>query len=109
MFWPRFVCDCVLAFATTLKQLVGRPKFKSVDFTIKSMVALITVSLIIGLLTIGFQSPVNWGGYHGRYVNNFIVHFFGWSGAVILCLFLISLLCCDLLARFYQLDNANKA
>ncbi len=74
----------------TLKQLVGRPKFKSVDFTIKSMVALITVSLIIGLLTIGFQSPVNWGGYHGRYVNNFIVHFFGWSGAVILCLFLIS-------------------
>ncbi len=77
-------------FAMTLKQLVGRPKFKSVDFTIKSMVALITVSLIIGLLTIGFQSPVNWGGYHGRYVNNFIVHFFGWSGAVILCLFLIS-------------------
>lgn len=77
-------------FGMTLKQLVGHPRFKSVDFTIKSMVALITVSLIIGLLTIGFQSPVNWGGYHGRYVNEFIMHFFGVTGALILCLFMIS-------------------
>lgn len=77
-------------FAMSLKQLVGRPRFKSVDFTIKCLVALITVSLIIGLLTIGFESPVNWGGYHGRYVNEFIVRFFGMTGAGILCLFMIS-------------------
>lgn len=76
--------------AMAMKQLIGKPRFKSVDFTIKSLVALITVSLIIGLLTIGFQSPVNWGGYHGRYVNEFIVHFFGWTGAVILCVFLVA-------------------
>ena len=76
--------------AMALKQLVGKPRFKSVDFTIKSLVALVTVSLIIGLATIGFESPVNWGGYHGRYVNEFIIHFFGWTGAVILCLFLIA-------------------
>jgi S-DNA-T family DNA segregation ATPase FtsK/SpoIIIE len=75
--------------AMSLKQLVGKPRFKSVDFTIKSLVALITVSLIIGLLTIGLNSPVNWGGNHGRYVNEFIVKFFGWTGAVILCLFMI--------------------
>ncbi|MBD5358200.1 MAG: DNA translocase FtsK [Bacteroides sp.] len=77
-------------FAMAMKQLVGRPKFKSVDFTIKSLVALITVSLIIGLLTISLQSPVNWGGYHGRYVNEFIIHFFGYTGAIILCLFMVS-------------------
>lgn len=77
-------------FAMAIKRLTGMPKFKSVDFTIKSLVALITVSLIIGLATIGLQSPVNWGGYHGRYVNEFIISFFGWTGAVILCLFLIS-------------------
>ena len=76
--------------AMALKQLVGKPRFKSVDFTIKSMVALVTVSLIIGLVTIGLQSPVNWGGYHGRYVNEFIIHFLGWTGAVILCIFLIA-------------------
>ena len=79
----------VWLFAMALKQLVGKPRFKSVDFTIKCFVALITVSLIIGLLTIGLKSPVNWGGFHGRYVNDFIIHFFGWTGAVILCLFLI--------------------
>ncbi|MDE5774068.1 MAG: DNA translocase FtsK [Muribaculaceae bacterium] len=70
----------------SLKLLIGRPKFKSVNFTIKCIVALITVSLIIGLLTLGFNSPVNWGGYHGRYVNEFLIHFLGWTGAVILCL-----------------------
>lgn len=79
----------VWLFAMSLKQLVGKPRFKSVDFTIKCFVALITISLIIGLWTIGFQTPVNWGGYHGRFVNDFIIHFLGWAGAGILCLFLI--------------------
>ena len=78
-------------FAMAMKLLVGRPRFKSVDFTIKSLVALVTVSLIVGLLTMGMHSTVNWGGYHGRYVNEFVVHFLGWTGAVILCLFLIAL------------------
>lgn len=77
--------------AMALKLLVGRPRFKSVDFTIKSMVALITVSLIVGLLTISMHTSVNWGGYHGRYVNEFVIHFLGGIGAVILCLFFICL------------------
>lgn len=77
--------------AMALKLLVGRPRFKSVDFTIKSTVALITVSLIVGLLTISMHTSVNWGGYHGRYVNEFVIHFLGGIGAVILCLFFICL------------------
>lgn len=72
--------------AMSLKLLVKWPKFKSVNFTIKCFVALITASLIIGLLTIGFETPVNWGGYHGRYVNEFIMHFVGWPGAALLCI-----------------------
>lgn len=75
----------------SLKLLSGWPKFKTVNFTIKCLVALITVSLIVGLLTLGFNSPVNWGGYHGRYVNAFIVEFLGWSGAVLLCLMLVAI------------------
>ncbi len=78
-------------FAMASKNLLGKPKFKSVDFTIKSLVALITLSLIVGLLTIGFNSTVNWGGYHGRYVNEFIKSFLGWSGAAILCIFMLAL------------------
>lgn len=74
-----------------LKMLLGVPKFKTVNFTIKCIVALITVSLIIGLFTLGFDSPVNWGGYHGRYANEFVIHFLGWIGAVILCLMLVAI------------------
>lgn len=77
--------------AIGMKLISGKPKFKPVNFTIKCLVALITLSLIVGLLTIGLQSSVNWGGYHGRYVNEFVIHFLGWSGAVILCVFM---LCC---------------
>lgn len=78
-------------FAIGLRLISGKPRFKTVNFTIKCLVALITLSLIVGLFTIGMQTQVNWGGYHGRYVNEFIIHFLGWSGAVILCIFMV---CC---------------
>lgn len=78
-------------FAMTLKLLAGRPKFRSVDFTIKCVVALLILSMVVGLLTISSNSAVNWGGYDGRYVNEFIINFVGWSGAVLVCLFLVAL------------------
>lgn len=77
-------------FGMSLKHLVGKPKFKTLNFTIKCLVALVTLSLIVGIFTIGFDSPVNWGGFHGRYVNEFVIHFIGWTGAVILCLFMVA-------------------
>ncbi|MBD5370185.1 MAG: DNA translocase FtsK [Bacteroides sp.] len=76
--------------AVALRLLSGKPRFKLLNFTIKCIVALITVSLIVGLVTISLNSSVNWGGYHGRYVNEFIIGFVGWTGAVILCLALIA-------------------
>lgn len=75
--------------AMTLKLLAGKPHFKSVDFTIKCFVALITISLIVGLSSIGLDTKINLGGYHGRYVNQFIIDFIGWPGAGLLCLFLV--------------------
>lgn len=76
--------------AMSLKLLVGRPRFKAVNFTIKCLIVLITVSLIIGLWTSGAHSQVNWGGYHGRYVNEFIIGFAGWTGAVLLSVFMVA-------------------
>lgn len=74
-----------------LKQLTGRPRFKTVNFTIKCLVAFITVSLMVGLATIGMDSTVNWGGWHGRYVNEFIISFFGWTGGVVLCVMMLGI------------------
>ena len=77
--------------ALSMRLLTGKPRFKTVNFTIKCLVALITVSLIVGLATIGMHTSVNWGGFHGRYVNEFIINFIGWTGAGLLCLFMVSL------------------
>lgn len=81
-------------FAMGLRLLSGKPRFKPLNFTIKCLIAFITLSLIVGLLTIGTASTVNWGGYHGRYINEFILHFVGWSGAILLSIFM---LCCFVL------------
>ena len=52
--------------------------------------ALITVSLVIGLVTYSMHTAVNWGGYHGTYVNEFIISFIGSVGAVLLSIFMIA-------------------
>ena len=80
----------VWLLAISMRLLVGRPKFKVVDFTIKCIIVLITVSLIIGLVTYNVHTPVNWGGYHGTYVNEFIIGFVGNIGAVLLSLFMLA-------------------
>ena len=74
-----------------LKLLVGRPRFRTLDFTLKCLIAFITLSLIVGLFTIGSNTVINWGGYHGRYVNEWIIGFLGWWGAAILCLVMVAL------------------
>lgn len=74
-----------------LRLLIGKPKFKPLNFTIKCLIGFITLSLIVGLITIGSNTAINWGGYHGRYVNEWIIGFLGWWGAVILCIVMIAI------------------
>ena len=73
----------------SMRMLIGKPAFKPLNFTIKCLIGFITLSLIIGLFSIGSNTTINWGGYHGRYVNEFVIHFLGWAGAIILCIFMI--------------------
>lgn len=69
----------------------GVLRFKTVNFTIKCLVALITTSLIIGLATIALDSHFFWGGAHGYVINERIIHYLGWTGAAMLCLLLVAL------------------
>lgn len=69
----------------------GVLRFKTVNFTIKCMVALVTTSLIIGLATIALDSHFFWGGAHGYVINERIIHHLGWAGAVMLCVLLVAL------------------
>ncbi len=81
----------IWALVMGLKLLTGRPKLKTVNFTIKCLVALITVSLIIGQITIAMDTTVNWGGVHGRFVADQVASLFGRIGGVILCLFMVAI------------------
>lgn len=75
----------------SLKLLLGQPKFRPLDFTIKSLIAMITLSVVVGMLCIGLDTTVNWGGFHGRLINEKVYEFIGWSGAFILSVVLISI------------------
>ncbi len=75
----------------SLKLLIGYPKFRTLDFTIKSLIAFITLSVVIGMVSIGLDTDINWGGFHGRYINEIIYAYIGWSGAIIISVVLISI------------------
>ncbi len=90
-FGVGFVVAIVWLICMSLKLLVGYPRFRTLDFTIKSLIAMITLSVVIGLLSIGLDTPVNWGGFHGRYINEQIYGFVGWTGAFILSIVLVAI------------------
>ncbi|MDE6696944.1 MAG: DNA translocase FtsK [Muribaculaceae bacterium] len=75
----------------SMKLLIGYPKFRILDFTLKSLIAFITLSVVIGMLSLGLDTDVNWGGYHGRYINEIIYHYIGWSGAIIISIVLVAI------------------
>ncbi|MDE6342871.1 MAG: DNA translocase FtsK 4TM domain-containing protein, partial [Muribaculaceae bacterium] len=75
----------------SMKLLVGYPRFRTLDFTIKSLIAFITLSVVVGMLSIGLDTDVNWGGLHGRIINEKVYEFIGWTGAIILSVVLIAI------------------
>ena len=98
--------------ALALKALVGRPRFRTLDFTIKCLVALITLSLIIGLLTFNLHTQINWGGYHGTYVNETIINFIGNLGAILLCIFMFAVfvsICMRDVVKWFILKKKERA
>ena len=75
----------------SMRLLIGKPKFRILDFTIKSLIAFITLSVVVGMLSIGLDTDVNWGGFHGRYINEIIYRYIGWSGAIIISVVLVAI------------------
>ncbi|MDE7096277.1 MAG: DNA translocase FtsK 4TM domain-containing protein, partial [Muribaculaceae bacterium] len=85
-----FVIVVWLVFLS-MRLLIGKPKFRILDFTIKSLIAFITLSVVVGMLSIGHDTDVNWGGFHGRYINEIIYRYIGWSGAIIISIVLVAI------------------
>ncbi len=99
-------------FAMAVKLFIPDTKFKTVNFTIKCLVALIAISLIVGISTVYTNSAVNWGGLHGRQVTEFIFGFFGEVGVWLLFIMSVAIfviLClADIIRFFTKMAKAAK-
>lgn len=72
--------------------LVGLIKIRIWPFTFKCLFSAVALSVILGLFTYNSESYINWGGNHGHYVNQWIMHYADALGAYVVTLILIGIL-----------------
>lgn len=86
--------------------LVGARRCKFWTVTFRSLFTAIALSVVVGLLTYKSESYTHWGGAHGHFVNQMLIEYSSWLGAV--C---VSVMMLGLLASVYlnPLIKAKKA
>lgn len=85
---------------------VKRCNFWSLTF--KTLVLAISLSVVIGFFTIGMSQTFPWGGYHGLYVNTFLINNIGFIGAFIVSILLIGIVCYIYLNDIAKLYNVYR-
>lgn len=85
--------------------LLGLKRINFWSLTFKSLIFAITISFVLGLLSINSTADIPPGGYHGRYINILLISRIGWIGAFIVSCMLVAVLVTIYIAeltRFYQ-------
>lgn len=59
------------------------------SLTFKCLLIAITISLVAGLATYTIENSFLWGGQHGRWINTLLIQRAGWTGAVLVSVFLV--------------------
>jgi S-DNA-T family DNA segregation ATPase FtsK/SpoIIIE len=85
--------------------LCGVTKCRFWSLTFKCLYTSISLSIILGLLTYNLDSPINWGGNHGHYVNQWLLHVSDALGAYAVT---IILFCILVSIYLYQIKNTFK-
>jgi S-DNA-T family DNA segregation ATPase FtsK/SpoIIIE len=62
-------------------KLVGRLNFRFWPMTLKCLILSVVTSVVLGLVTYQSDSPIVWGGQHGRRVNELLIDYTSWIGA----------------------------
>jgi S-DNA-T family DNA segregation ATPase FtsK/SpoIIIE len=84
--------------------LLRNKKRRFWSLTFVTLLTAISASIILGALTYGLDSEINWGGNHGHYVTEYLMNIAGPLGPIVLCLILAAALVCvylNDLSRFY--------
>lgn len=85
--------------------LIGKYRLRMSSTIVICLVATVTVSSVVGLVTLYGGSFFPLGGEHGKYLNEFMISVAGIYGAIFFNIFLISILvalCINSLKRIYR-------
>jgi len=69
--------------------LMGLRKTGFWSLTFKALLVGISISIILGLISLWLGLEFNLGGYHGHYINLLLITYLDWIGAALISLFLI--------------------
>lgn len=78
--------------------LMGLRKTHFWSATFKTLLVAITVSIILGIISLWTGMELNLGGNHGKYANILLLSYIDWVGAVLVCVLLAA-------ATFYVFVN----
>lgn len=79
------------------------------SLTFKTLIIAITTSMVFGLITVGIDLHFPLGGYHGLYMNRLIIAHFQWIGAILVSIFLISVVVAIYFYDLLKIWNAYRA
>ncbi len=96
--------------------LMGFRRYGFWSVTFKTLLVAITISMVLGLVSLWFGMEFNLGGYHGHYINMLLVSYIDWVGAALVSALLLMgvfyVYINDLLSlynRYKALKNARRA
>ncbi len=89
--------------------LMGLRKMNFWSLTFKTLLVGITISLVFGLLSLWTGSDYNLGGYHGKFINLWLVAQTDWIGTVLVSAFAIVAVFYVYINDIYRLINRYNA
>lgn len=88
--------------------LLGVRKIHFWRLTFKSLILTITISLVLGLVTLNSTAIIPAGGYHGRYINILLISSIGWIGAILVSCLMVSIVVTIYINELASLYNRYK-
>ncbi|MGM9821845.1 MAG: DNA translocase FtsK 4TM domain-containing protein [Muribaculaceae bacterium] len=89
--------------------LMGIRKCNFWSMTFKALLVAITASLVLGLVGLASGSDLSLGGHHGQYMNELIISYADWIGAVLVSIVLVVAVIYVYLNDILKLINKYRA
>lgn len=93
--------------------IMGFMKCNFWSLTFKTLLVTVAASVVLGLVTYNSATSFHWGGYHGRFVNEFLMRHTTVLGAILVSILLVAAVACVYLAELKSAfnkwrDKANR-